>query len=69
MDLISEEKAQGAFEYIMLVAGVLLVVVLAIVVLRSSVLPGAGAQLGQGVSEWRKLVQLNCSSNGTCYTS
>ena len=64
-----DDRGQGAFEYIMLVAGVLLVVVLAIVVLRTNVLPGAGAQLGASVNEWRKLVSLNCTSNNSCLTS
>ena len=38
-------KAQGAFEYILLLAGVLLIVVLAIIILRGSVLTTANAQI------------------------
>lgn len=41
MGVLRERKGQGAFEYILLLAGVLLIVVLAIIILRGSVLATA----------------------------
>lgn len=49
------KRAQGAFEYILLLAGVLLVVVLAIVILRSSVLPAAQQQVGNNTETVRQV--------------
>ena len=63
-----DDDAQGAFEYILLLAGVLLIVVIAIVILRNSVLPSANEQLNQSTGNYRNVVQLNCTGpNGTCY--
>ncbi len=45
MKFLRDRKAQGAFEYILLLAGVLLIVVLAIIILRGSVLTTANAQI------------------------
>ena len=52
-------KGQGAFEYILLLAGVLLVVVLAIVILKGSVLQGAGTSITSGQ---------NTAAEGSCTT-
>ncbi len=50
MRFLKERRAQGAFEYILLLAGVLLIVVLAIIILRGSVLGSANNQLVSGAN-------------------
>ena len=42
---LSRRRGQGAFEYILLLAGVLLIVVLAIIILKNSVLGNANTQI------------------------
>ena len=49
MKFLKERRAQGAFEYILLLAGVLLIVVLAIIILRGSVLGAANNQIQSGI--------------------
>ena len=46
-----DEKAQGAFEYILLLAGVLLIVVLAIIILRGSVLNQGNQQIVSNMNQ------------------
>ena len=46
-----DEKAQGAFEYILLLAGVLLIVVLAIIILRGSVLNQGNQQIVSNINQ------------------
>ncbi len=41
------KRGQGAFEYILLLAGVLLIVVLAIIILRGTLTGAPGEQIGQ----------------------
>lgn len=63
-----DDRAQGAFEYVLLLAGIMLVAVLVIVLLKSAVLPATNEQLNQSVGNWRQVVKLNCTGpNGTCY--
>lgn len=64
-----DDRAQGAFEYVLLLAGIMLVAVLVIVLLKSSILPSTNEQLNQSVGNWRQVVKLNCTGgpNGTCY--
>ncbi len=63
----SDERAQGAFEYVLLLAGIMLVAVLVIVVLKSAVLPSTNEQLNQSIGNWRQVVKLNCTGvNGSC---
>lgn len=62
-----DDRGQGAFEYVLLLAGILLVAVLVIVLLKSTVLPSANEQLNQSIGNWRQIVKLNCTgTNGTC---
>lgn|GEM_PF-2851252 len=61
-----DDRGQGAFEYILLLAGVMLVAVLVIVVLKNTVLPSANDQLNKSVGTWKKLVNINCTSEGAC---
>ncbi|MBI3588495.1 hypothetical protein HY995_05315 [Candidatus Micrarchaeota archaeon] len=61
-----EEKSQGAFEYVLLLAGILLVVVMAIVILRSSVITGAQEQVNSSVGAYRNATALNCDASGYC---
>lgn len=65
MDFLADERAQGAFEYILLLAGVLLVVTIAIVILNKNVLPAASSQLNESLSDWRGALKVNCSG-GQC---
>ncbi len=63
-----DDRAQGAFEYVLLLAGIMLVAVLVIVLLKTSVLPSANEQLNQSIGNWRQVVKLNCTgANGSCY--
>jgi hypothetical protein len=52
------KRAQGAFEYILLLAGILLIVVVVIMVLRVSVIPAANQTLQGGLQQWQQLVLL-----------
>lgn len=61
-----DDRAQGALEYILLLAGVLLIVVIAVVILRNNVLPSANNQINSSLGNWRAVVNLSCYSNGTC---
>lgn len=62
-----DDRAQGAFEYVLLLAGILLVSVLVIVLLKSSVIPATNEQLNQSIGNWRQVVKLNCTGvNGSC---
>ena len=54
-----DRKAQGAFEYILLLAGVLLIVILVIVILRSGILGAANNQISKNVNVWKGLT--NCT--------
>jgi len=44
----------------------MLVAVLVIVVLKNTVLPSANDQLNKSVGTWKKLVNINCTSEGAC---
>lgn len=64
--MLADEKAQGAFEYVLLISGVMMIVATVVVVLRSVVVPEIGGQVTENAKELRGL--LNCTnSNGTCY--
>jgi uncharacterized protein (UPF0333 family) len=69
-----DNKAQGAFEYVLLLAGILLIVILVIVILRSSVLNQANAQIRQNTNTIQQLTnctQINSTTvqcGGTNYT-
>ncbi len=63
--MLAEEKAQGAFEYVLLISGVMMIVATVVVVLRSAVVPQIGGQVTENANELRNL--LNCTSNGSCY--
>jgi hypothetical protein len=63
--MLGEEKAQGAFEYVLLISGVMMIVATVVIVLRSAVVPEIGGQVADNAHELRNL--LNCTSNGTCY--
>jgi hypothetical protein len=57
------KRAQGAFEYILLLAGILLIVVVVIMVLRVSVIPAANQTLQGGLQQWQQLVLLAPSAS------
>ena len=62
-----DDRAQGAFEYVLLLAGIMLVAVLVIVLLKSAVLPSTNEQLNQSIGNWRQVVKLNCTGiNSSC---
>jgi len=51
-----DERAQGAFEYILLLAGVLLIVVLVIIILRNTILTGTvSTQINESLKRWVNL--------------
>lgn len=70
-------RGQGAFEYVLLLAGVLLIVVLAVVLLRGGLFIPAqqGAQVGNcvnvitGLTGYASVWQGNSTSNSGCYAS
>ncbi len=65
---VMDDRAQGAFEYILLLAGTLLIVVVVILILRNSILPQVSSQLNDSVGNYHNVVSLNCTGpNGTCY--
>ncbi|MFH1106450.1 MAG: class III signal peptide-containing protein [Candidatus Micrarchaeota archaeon] len=60
-----ENRAQGSMEYIMLLGGILLIVVLSIVILRGNVFGGASHIVNQNYETWSNLTNLsNCSLQG-----
>ncbi|MEK6924159.1 MAG: hypothetical protein AABW54_02890 [Candidatus Micrarchaeota archaeon] len=63
-----DDSAQGAVEYTLLVAGVLLIVIAVVVMLRNTVLPSARDQLNDSLGSYRNVVSLNCTGpKGACY--
>jgi hypothetical protein len=55
-----DDRAQGAFEYILLLAGVLLIVVLVIIILRNTVLTGTvGTQINSTLNTWANLTNVS----------
>lgn len=62
-----DNRAQGAFEYILLLAGVLLLAVFITIILRSSVLPSSSTQLNTSIGAWQNSTRVNCTGpNGSC---
>ena len=57
------KKSQGAFEYILLLGGILLIVVVSVIIMRTSVLNQANQQIGGNVNEWQDV------TDATCYVS
>ena len=58
MSLVNQldDRAQGAFEYILLLAGVLLIVVLVIIILRNTIVTGTvGEQINETLAKWSNL--------------
>jgi parallel beta-helix repeat protein len=53
---MNNRRAQGAFEYVLLLAGILLIVVVVITVLRSSIIPAANQTLQGGLQQWQQAV-------------
>lgn len=66
MSFWKSEKGQGAFEYILLLAGVLLIVVLVIFLLRSNLFGGAAKSVNETQSQFIKETSLeNCKDPNT----
>jgi hypothetical protein len=61
---LAKRRGQGAFEYILLLAGILLIVVVVIMVLRVSVIPAANQTLQAGLQQWQTLVNF-CQDEST----
>ncbi len=62
------QKAQGAFEYVLLLAGIILIAVIAILILRNSVLPSANAQLQSSTGQYTNEVNFTCNASG-CFNA
>jgi hypothetical protein len=60
------KRAQGAFEYILLLAGILLIVVVVITVLRVSVIPAANQTLQAGLQQWQQAVTSSVAAFDGC---
>lgn len=54
--LFSEEKSQGAVEYTMLIAGIIGLVVIVIVLLRTQLVPVAKENIAHGVSNYTNII-------------
>ena len=59
-----DEKAQGAFEYILMLAGMLLVVIVVVLILRSQV-SGAGTGINTSRIQFNSTVFCNVVTNST----
>lgn len=59
MSFWKSEKGQGAFEYILLLAGVLLIVVLVIFLLRSNLFGGAAKSVNETQSQFAQETDLS----------
>ena len=58
-------RAQGAFEYVLLLAGVILVAVIAILILRGNVLPSINNQINNNLAGFQNSTNFNVTCNGT----
>lgn len=56
---LARKRAQGAFEYVLLIAGTLLVVVTVVVLLRAGVLSLANQSLQAGLNPFQRLVAIS----------
>lgn len=54
-----DEKAQGAFEYILMLGGILLIVVVIIIIIKSNVLTPATGTVEQSTGQYQQ--STNCS--------
>ncbi len=60
-----ESKAQGSLEYILLLGGILLIVVLAIIILRGGVFNQATRQINENYNAWEEVTNVsNCTPAG-----
>ncbi len=59
-----EERAQGAFEYVLLLAGILLVAVIAILILRGSVFPSANGQIQSNINSYINRTNATLNASG-----
>lgn len=59
-----EERAQGAFEYVLLLAGILLVAVIAILILRGNIFPSANNQIQQNINSFKNITNATNYSQG-----
>lgn len=60
-----DNRAQGAFEYVLLLAGVILVAVIAILILRGNVLPSVNNQINSNLQGFNNVTKFNVSCNNT----
>ncbi|MBI5636152.1 class III signal peptide-containing protein [Candidatus Micrarchaeota archaeon] len=51
-----DDRGQGAFEYVLLIAGVLLIVILVVLILRGNVLGSAKTQIDYGIGNYTNVV-------------
>ncbi len=60
------ERSQGAFEYVLLLAGIILAAVIAVLILRGSVLPTINRQVSNNSNAWQNVTRANCTvTSGT----
>ncbi len=59
--VLSTQRSQGAFEYVLLLAGIILIAVLAILILRGSVLPTINNQVSNNTHAWDNVTNVNCT--------
>lgn len=53
---LREEKGQSSFEYVLIAAGAILVVTIALVIIRRTVLPTINEQAGQSLGNFSNLI-------------
>lgn len=58
-----KERAQGSLEYIMLIAGVLLILVLVVFVIKTDVLTPASQNVNSSSSIYKNVSQCNINAN------
>ncbi len=52
----SDERGQSSFEYVMIAAGAILIVTIALLILRRSVIPSINEQAGQSMGNFSNLI-------------
>ena len=69
--MLTDNRAQGAFEYVLLLAGVILVTVIAILILRGSVLPSVNRQINNNIAGFQNTTKFTvvCNTTGGNYSN
>ncbi|GEM_PF-2811039 len=55
-EFLRQESGQSSFEYVLIAAGAILIVTMALIIMRHTVLPSINEQAGQSIGNFSNLV-------------